>query len=206
MAVIVVMHLIVGLVVSTYAQRIAQAKTESLATSLQFGNPLFIAVILGSFFIGGLIIGFMEERVALSEPIIAAVGAMLLSSLAVTLGAADTILLVSFYRGSDWASLAVTIAIGAVATIGGSLIGERLRTPAEETALVRWSVVVGLGLVIIGPFLMLISYGLPWYVVVIAILTVMVLVGVAYYKFVQGPTFEKEVSEISLSPERERDQ
>jgi len=203
-AVIFGMQLVLGLLLSIYAQSIAEAQTDPLLAGLRFGNALFIGIILGSFFVGGLIIGFMEERVVLGEPILAALAAMGLSSLAVTFGgASDTTFLVSFAEHGEWGSFIVTVAIGAVTTLGGSLIGERLRTPAEETPLVRTSVAIGLGLVIIGPFLLLMPYGLPWYAVVIAILTVLVLVGVAYYLFVQGPTFEKEVSEISIHPERE---
>ncbi|GBC81863.1 hypothetical protein HRbin10_00978 [bacterium HR10] len=202
MAVIVGMHVVVGALVSLYAQRIAGSESEPLMATLRFGNPLFLAITLGSFFIGGLILGLMQERVILGEPILAALGAMLVTSLAVLAGAPETIFLVSFARVGAWMSLLVTIAVGVVATVAGALIGERLRTPAEETPLVRASIATGLGLVIIGPFLLLMPYGLPWYIVVIAILVVLVLVGVAYYLFVEGPTFEQEVSEISISPER----
>lgn len=199
------MHLGLGILVARYAESVEKAETEPLGASLQVGNPLFLAIILGSFFIGGLIVGFMEERVVLSEPIMAAVLAMALVSGAVLgLGAGDTLFLVSYARAGDWGSFLVTLAIGAVTTLGGSLIGERMRTPAEETPIVLTSIVIGLGLVIIGPFLLLLPYGLPWYIAVIAILIVLVLVGVAYYLFVQGRTFEQDVSEISIHPERER--
>lgn len=205
MAVIFGMHLALGVLVTRYAESVEKAQTEPLGASLQVGNPLFLAIILGSFFIGGLIVGFMEERVVLSEPIVAALLAMaLVSGSVLWLGFGDTLFLVSYARAGDWGSLLVTVAIGAVTALGGSLIGERMRTPAEETPVVLTSVVIGLGLVIVGPFLLLLPYGLPWYIAVIAILTVLVLVGVAYYLFVQGRTFEQEVSEISIHPERER--
>lgn len=201
-AVIVGMHLAIGALVSLYAQSLAASESEPLIATLRFGNPLFLAITLGSFFIGGLILGLMQERVLLEEPIVASLGAMAVTSLAVWAGAPETIFLVSFAREGAWMSFLVTIAVGVVATVAGALIGERLRTPSDETPIVRASVAIGLGLVIIGPFLLLMPYGLPWYIVVIAILVIFVLVGVAYYLFVQGPTFEQEVSEISISPER----
>ena len=205
MAVIFGMHLALGVLVTRYAESVEKVQTEPLGASLQVGNPLFLAIILGSFFIGGLIVGFMEERVVLSEPIVAAVLAMaLVSGSVLWWGLGDTLFLVSYARAGDWGSFLVTGAIGAVTTLGGSLIGERMRTPAEETPVVLASVVIGLGLVIVGPFLLLLPYGLPWYIAVIAILTVLVLVGVAYFLFVQGRTFEQEVSEISIHPERQR--
>lgn len=202
LAVIVGMHIVIGALTTFYAQRIAESESEPLMATLRFGNPLFLAITLGSFFVGGLILGFMQERVILGEPVIAALGAMLVTSLAVMAGAPETIFLVSFARSGAWMSFLVTIAGGVIVTVAGALIGERLRTPAEETPIVRASIVTGLGVVIIGPFLLLIPYGLPWYVAVIAILVVLVLVGLAYYLFVEGPTFEKEVSEISISLER----
>jgi hypothetical protein len=149
----------------------------------------------------------MEDRVVLGEPVLAALIAMMLTTLTAFLGLPETVFLASFAKAGAWGSLIMTVAVGIIATVGGGLIGERIRVPTEDDPLARAAVAVGLALVITGPFflLMLPPYNLPWSVVVTAVLIVLVLVGVAYYMFTRGETFEKSIEEISISPERRRE-
>lgn len=199
------LQLILAILIKVYAESVAQAKTEPLTAGEHF-NMLFMGVSLGTFFIGGLIVGFMEERLALGAPVIAAALAMALASLvSYVFNLPDNIFLVAYAQEGAWGSFVMTVAIGLVATVAGGLIGERIRTPAADDPIARSVVVIALALVLTAPFYFLIPYGLPWYIAVIATLVILVLVGVGYYLFTQGPTFEQSIEEISISPERHRE-
>ncbi len=205
-AVVFGLQVLLGILISIYAAQIAQANVEPLTASLRFGNPLFLAISLGSFFVGGLIVGFMEERVVLLEPIVVAALTMALISLAVgILGLAETVFLISFAKAGAWGSFITTVATAIIATVAGALIGERMRTPAEDDALARAAITIGLTLVIVGPFLLMTSYGLPGYVVVIVVLMLLALLGLAYYLFTKGAPLEEEIKDMSISPERQKE-
>jgi hypothetical protein len=201
-AVIAGLQILLGILIAVAAQQ----QAETLIGGKQF-NLLFLGVSLGTFFIGGLIIGFMEDRVTLSEPILAAVLAMLITSVAAVAGLPDTLLLYSYFTSQALTSFVMTVAVGLIATLGGGLIGERIRVPSEDDRLARIAVTIGLALVITGPFFLLTMspFHLPWGIVIAAVVIVLALVGVAYYMFTRGETFEKSIEEISISPERRRE-
>ncbi|MBI4468501.1 MAG: hypothetical protein HY650_04165 [Acidobacteria bacterium] len=196
------LNLLLGILIGIYVAQISLSETEPLAAGLAFGTPLFIAISLGIFFVGGLTVGFMEDRVNLAEPILAALLAMGLVTVAVSFGMPETIFLNAFARSGAWGSLVTTLASGVIATTAGALIGERMRTPAGDDGLARGALTVGLALVIVGPFMLLTRYGMPWSVVLIVVLILLSLLGLAYYRFTKGSPIEEEISDISISPSR----
>lgn len=198
------LQILLGILIKIYAAQIAQSDTEPLVAGYGFGNPLFIAISLGIFFVGGLTVGFMEDRVILKEPITVALLAMGLLSIAVIFGMAETVFLVSFARSGAWGSFLTTVAGGIISTVAGALIGERMRTPPEDDALARGALTIGLGLVVVGPFMLLTRYGMPWIVVLIVVLILLSLLGLAYYLFTKGSPLEDEINDISISPDRRR--
>ncbi len=198
------MQFILSALFRVYAQTIAKAGTESLVAG-QSLSILLLGVVLGTFFVGGLIIGLMGERLSLGVPVIVALTVVVLSSLvSLGLGLRDFVFLVTYEQEAAWFSNVMTIALAVLAILGGSLIGERIQTPTAEEQLARWVVVIALALILVGPFYFLIPFGLPWYIAIIATLAILVLVGVGYFLFTQGPTVEQDMSEISISPERRR--
>lgn len=204
-AVIFGLQLVLAILIRVYAASVAQGQADLLTAGASF-NMLFLGVSLGTFFVGGLFLGFLEERLALGEPVLAAVVAMALSAgVSTGFGLPDNTFLLAYAQKGAWGSFFMTVAIGVLATLGGTLIGERIKIPSAEDALARSVVVIALALVLAGPFYFLIPYGLPWYIAIIATLVIMVLVGVGYYRFVQGATFETSIEEISISPERHRE-
>jgi hypothetical protein len=200
------LQLVLAILIRVYAESVAQTRTDALWGGGVHFNMLFLGVSLGTFFVGGLFTGFAEDRVALREPVLVALLAMALSSVVSTVfKLPDNIFLVTYAQGGAWGSFAMTLAIGVLATLAGGLIGERIRMPSAEDQLARAVVMIALALVLTGPFYFLIPFGLPWYIAVIATLVLLILVGVGYYLFTQGPTFEQDIEEISISPERHRE-
>ncbi len=200
--VILGLQLILSILVKIYAQAIAQAQTEPLIAGIQFNN-LFLAVSLGTFFIGGLIVGFMQERLALGVPIaVAILGLAVCSFVFSVFSLPDNIFLVGYAQKGAWGSFIVTVAGGVLVTALGALSGERVKSPIEDDPVARTVLVIALGVVLMAPFYFLIPYGLPWYIAVIITLVILVLVGIGYYLFTEGPTFEEDIEEISISPER----
>jgi len=206
-AVIFGLQLVLAVLIRVYAASVAQGQADLLTAGASF-NMMFLGVSLGTFFVGGLFLGFLEERLALGEPVLAAVIAMALSAGVSTVpqfSLPDNTFLVAYAQNGAWGSFFMTVAIGVLAMLGGALIGERIKIPSAEDTLARSIVVIALALVLAGPFYFLIPYGLPWYIAIMATLVIMVLVGVGYYRFVQGSTFETSIEEISISPERHRE-
>lgn len=204
-AVIFGLQLVLAILIRVYAASVTQSQADPLVAGTSF-NMMFLGVSLGTFFVGGLFLGFLKERLALGEPVLAAGLAMVLSvAVSAGFGLPDTTFLVAYAQGGAWGSLVMAVAIAFLATLGGGLIGERIKIPSAEDELARGVVVVALALVLAGPFYFLMPYGLPWFIAVIATLVIMVLVGVGYYRFVQGATFETSIEEISISPERHRE-
>jgi hypothetical protein len=211
---IVGLQVLLAILIRAFAQSVALTESAPVLSGTHF-NLLFLGVSLGTFFIGGLIVGFMEERVALGEPVLAALIAMVVTSVISWLGLPETVFLYTYGKQLSenpfslevWGSFLITVAVGVIATLGGGLIGERIRVPADDDRLARAAVTIGLALVITGPFFLLMQppYSFKWYVVVIVVLIVLALVGLAYYLFTQGATVEKSIEEISINPERHRE-
>lgn len=203
-AVVFGLQAVLAVLIKLYVAQLTPTEVEPLAAGSGFGTPLFLAISLGIFFVGGLTIGFMEDRVVLKEPILAALIAMGLTFVAVNFGMAETVFLNAFAKSGAWGSFITTIAGGVIATVAGALIGERMRMPAGDDGLARVALTIGLVLVVVGPFMLLTRYGMPWMVVLIVVLILLSLLGLAYYLFTRGSPIEDEISDMSISPDHRR--
>jgi len=203
--VIVALQLLLGVLIKAYVASAAAASGGSLAGGINF-NILYLGISLGTFFVGGLIVGFMGERLNLGEPVVAGGLGLLLSALVLSgVNLPDNTFLMMNAQKGIWGAFIVIVAVAVLATLGGGLIGERIRMPSADDALARRVMVAALALVLVGPVYLLVPYGLPWYIAVMATLVLLILVGVGFYMFTQGTTFEQSIEEISISPDRHRE-
>jgi hypothetical protein len=157
-----------------------------------------IGTMLAAFLIGGFVIGLMAERILLIEPTLAAVGALLIDMLLTKTGVLKEMFLSSIaLEAREYGTVFTIAAIAVVATIAGSLVGERMVTPQEQRI---GPVVLVIGLVglLLGPFLVLSKY-VPMAFSLIVGLALLGGIGLAAYRFTHP---RHDMDEMSINPER----
>jgi MFS family permease len=190
------------------------ARSES-GTQEESISVLILGFTIGSFLVGGFVIGWLEESIRVTDGLIVAVATLILSALIyISLpqgnkgqfvtgiylgGGADQFLLTG--RGAIFAALAL------VAAAAGSYLGGRVSAP-QESALDRVAVLLGLIGAIVGPFVLLAVGGnesasnqpnLPWYFLVIVLVVLLLIVAAGFVMFTRESHYEEE---ISISPDR----
>ena len=185
---------------------LAQPQASSTISVIVFG------LSLGTFLIGGFIIGWMSEELRMIDALIVVLTTLLLS-LFVLLVLPDvsreqfvTVLPLSDIPGHLAESL-MFVAFAVVAAAAGTYIGWHVTVP-QEGIIDRVALVLGLLGAIVGPFLLLAVGGresgsnqpaLPWYFLVIVLVLLLVIMGVGFFMFTRESHHEEE---ISISPEQ----
>jgi hypothetical protein len=175
-------------------------------------EPYWVFVILGltlgAFFLGGFVIGRVEEAPRITDAVIAAIVTLALSVivfLALPESSRDQ------FTGSKWLADAagnassswvgaLLIAPALIASALGAYLGYSMTTPVES-AVERFVATLGLACAIGGPVIALIISGfiLPWYAVFIGLVIILSGFVVSYRMFKRG---SRETGDVSIGPER----
>lgn len=194
----------------------------SLIANLLFGNAqapqgimlvLIFGLTLGTFLVGGFVIGLMSEKLHLLDSVIVASAAILVSALLFTLTSSVS----SYYLAMNWLNnsaghISITgqnflyITIALMVAMVGAYLGWRVQSP-QERQFDRIALLIGLMGAVIGPFVMFSFEGsdtataseqqFPWYFMVIVILLVLVIMGVGFLMFTRE---SHHADDISISP------
>jgi hypothetical protein len=175
-------------------------------------EPYWIFVILGltlgAFFLGGFVIGRVEEAPRITDAVIAAIVTLALSVivfLALPESSRDQ------FTGSKWLADAagnassqwvgaLLIAPALIASALGAYLGYSMTTPVENVV-ERFVATLGLAGAIGGPVIALIISGfiLPWYAVIVGLVIILSGFVISYWLFKRAA---REAEDVSISPER----
>jgi MFS family permease len=180
----------------------------SLIANLLFGKAqtpqgillvLIFGLTLGTFLIGGFVIGLMSEKIHFLDSTVVALATILLSALLFILVSSAG----SYYLAMNWLNdstgrVSITgqnflyIVLALVAAMAGNYLGWRVQAP-QEGQFDRIALLIGLMGAVIGPFVMFSFEGsdaasaneqhFPWYFLVLVILLVLVSMGVGFLMF-----------------------
>jgi hypothetical protein len=174
---------------------------------------LLFGLTLGTFLVGGFVIGLMSEKIHLLDSAIVATTAILLTSFLFLLASSTS----SYYLTIHWlhdsaGRISFTgqnflyIILALVTAMAGTYIGWRVQAP-QERQFDRIALLIGLMGAVIGPFVMFSFEGsenaganeqqFPWYFLVIVILLVLVIMGVGFLMFTRE---SHHADDISISP------
>jgi hypothetical protein len=169
---------------------------------------VIFGLTLGAFFLGGFVIGRVEEAPRITDAVIAAIATLALSMivfLALPESSRDQ------FTGSKWLAdasgktaspwvSALLIAPAIIASALGAYIGYLMTKPVESSV-ERFVGMSGLACAIGGPIIALIIGGfiLPWYAVIV-VLALMLSGFVFSYRLVSRAAHETE--DVSISPGR----
>ena len=158
----------------------------------------YLGYTLAAFVVGGYVMGLMAERVLIFEPLLAAIGALLLDLLFTQAGllkGAGVFLFSLVLQAGNYKDALIVAAIGIVAAIAGAFVGERWAIPQED-----WvsQSLLGIGLLglLLGPFFLLGIY-LPTGYLLIAGAALLAGILIAAYRFGKS---DDETRGISISP------
>jgi hypothetical protein len=153
---------------------------------------------LAAFIVGGYVMGWMAERILILEPLVAAVGALLIDfvfSQAGLLKGTGVFLFSLALQEKDYKNALIIAAVAVVAAIAGALAGER-RTVPEEDWMSQTFLVLGLSGLLLGPFFLLGTYLPTGYLVIIG---AALLAGILTAGYRLGRAGSR-VEEMSISP------
>lgn len=184
-------------------------------------DTIFLLVFgftLGAFLIGGFVIGWMSEKVSVSDALIVAVITLALSIMiymALPEGNKGQFVTASWLTNTSGqiafgSRSLIFMALALAASAIGAYLGWHVTVP-EEGVLDRVALLIGLIGAVVGPFILLAIGGrdpnrsdqpnLPWYFLVIVLALVLVIVGVGFVMFTRESHYEDE---ISISPEHRK--
>jgi len=175
-------------------------------------EPYWVFVIfgltLGAFFLGGFVIGRVEEAPRIIDAVIAAIATLAVSVivfLALPESSRDQ------FTGSKWLAdaagntaspwvSALLIAPALIASALGAYLGY-LMTTQVESMVERFVAMLGLACAIGGPVIALIIGGfiLPWYAVTVGLVIILSGFMISYWLFKRAA---HEADDVSISPER----
>jgi MFS family permease len=189
-------------------------------TNVPQGMPSVLAFgfTLGAFLVGGLVVGWVNERLRVGDGLLVAVLSLILTVATFAMlpagnkGQFVAGLWLSDPSGdfalSGQTGLFVLLALTASAV--GSYIGWHFTVPGEGV-FDRAVLLIGLVGAIVGPFVLLAmggrdrnrpeQAGLPWYFLVIVLILVLVIMGVGFLMFARDST---EADDISISPDHHK--
>ena len=170
----------------------------SNATNQDAYYYIIVGGTLGTFLIGGMIIGAMLDEFAIVESIVAAGAALALNAL--LSGQNVKVSFNPLFFGTHTATWSVVVAIIAIVmAIAGALIGERINTPQSDR-LSNALLIIGLLAVVVGPYVLLMNE-VPGYALAIVGMILLIAVGIAVWLFRHE---SHEAEDISISPDHQR--
>lgn len=184
---------------------------QGVAAALVFG------LIIGTFLVGGFVVGLMNEKNRLVDASAVALLTLTLGGIvfAFSSGVGDR-----FYFTASWLSdpsgkLSITagsviyVALTLIAAATGAYIGYRVRVPGDRQ-FDRIAALAGLLGAVVGPFVLFSIGGddgtagsnqrFPWYFLVIILLLVLVIMGIGFLMFTRET---HEAEDISISPPKD---
>jgi hypothetical protein len=188
---------------------------RAASTGASVGQDLTLAVafglVIGSFLIGGFVIGWMNEAVRLLDASVVAIATVLLSYLVYwKVEQSNPAQFVTGYLLSDLTHASLLVGLGLAASLIGTYWGWHVRVP-QEGLIDRIAVLIGLAGAVAGPFLLMAAAGgdsetnqpgLPWYFMAVVLGLVLVIVGVGFVMFTRESKYDDE---ISISPDHRRE-
>ncbi len=210
------LQVLISLIFTGIAFSAARSETVTEGRSISL---LALAFTIGSFLIGGFILGWMEEAMRILEAIVVAIVTLLLSGVIYAYLPAGnksqfvTGLLLSGrpdrFEVTGFGILFVVLAL--VAAAAGAYLGGRVSVP-QESAIDRVALLLGLIGAVVGPFVLLAIGGndqsnsnqpnLPWYFLVIVLVLLLLIVAAGFLMFTRESHYEEE---ISISPDVRRE-
>jgi hypothetical protein len=155
---------------------------------------IIVGGTLGTFLVGGMVIGLMLDERAVLETIIAAISALVLNAVLSRVGVSHNPLFFAESNNAAWSAIVVVIAV--ILAIAGSLIGGRISAPQSDWVS-NTMLVVGLIAVVVGPYVLFIKE-VPVFALVIIGVVMLAGVGIAIWLFTHESHPEDE---ISISPD-----
>jgi len=169
---------------------------------------VIFGLTLGAFFLGGFVIGRVEEAPRITDAMIAGIATLALSVI-VFLALPESSR--HQFTGSKWLadpsgntaspwSSAPFIAPALIASALGAYLGYLMTTPVESMV-ERFVAMLGLACAIGGPIIALIISGfiLPWYAVVAVLALILAGIVISYWMIRRGA---HAVEDVSINPER----
>jgi hypothetical protein len=156
---------------------------------------IIVGLTLGTFLVGGIIIGVMLDQMAVIESIVAAIAALALNALlSVSSNPISHNPLFFGQSTTGWSIFVGVLAI--VLAIAGAFIGERINTPQSD-ALSSALLIIGLLSVIVGPYVLLIRE-MPGRAIAVIGVILLVSIAIALWLF----THERSpVEDVSIRPD-----
>ena len=158
---------------------------------------IIVGGTLGTFLVGGIVIGLMLDEHAVIESIVAAISALVLNALLSKVGVSHNPLFFAESNNALWSGIVVVIAV--ILAIAGSLIGGRINAPQSDWVS-NALLVIGLIAVVVGPYVLLINE-VPVFALVIIGAVMLIGVGIAIWLFRHESHPEDD---MSISPDHHR--
>ncbi|PYV40536.1 MAG: hypothetical protein DMG06_20040 [Acidobacteria bacterium] len=172
---------------------------EIPSVPIGFHNVIaYLGYTLAAFVVGGYVMGLMAERVLIFEPLLAALGSLLLDLLFTQAGllkGAGVFLFSLLLQAGNYKDAWIIAAIGIVAAIAGAFVGERWAIPQEDWVSQSLLAIGLLGL-LLGPFFLLGTY-LPTGYLLIVGAALLAGILIAAYRFGKS---DDETKDISIKP------
>ncbi|MGH9822596.1 MAG: hypothetical protein ACREDR_05025 [Blastocatellia bacterium] len=179
-----------------------------------------ILIILGftiaAYFVGGFVVGWMDEKLRVGDAVLAAILTLLLTVLiyAALPSASKGQFVSALWLRDPIGHFALTlqglifVASSLVVASVGAYVGWHMTVPSEGL-FDRVALLLGLVGAVVGPFVLLTvggrdpnnptQPGLPWYFLAIVLVLVLIVVAVGFMMFARQ---SREAKEISINPER----
>lgn len=209
------LQVLISLIFTGIAFSAARSETGTPERSIIL---LLLSFTIGSFLVGGFIIGWMEEAMRILDAIAVAILTLVLSGVIYAyLPTGNKSQFVSGlllsgrldrFEVTGFGVLFVVLAL--VAAAAGAYLGGRVSVP-HESKIDRVALLLGLIGAVVGPFVLLAIGGndqsnpnqpnLPWYFLVIVLLLLLLIVAAGFVMFTRESHYDEE---ISINPDARR--
>ena len=209
------LQVLISLIFIGLAFSAARSKTPGQEGEFVWGSFLLLVfgLSVGSFLIGGFVIGWMSESLRILDSLLVAALTLVLSALvyAALPEGNKAQFVIGWISSASIGQSLLFVLLGFVLAAVGAYLGWHVGVP-QEGVLDRVALIIGLIGAIVGPFVLLAIGGrdparpdqpnLPWYFLALVLVLVLVIVGVGFVLFTRESHYEEE---ISISPDTRRE-